>query len=206
LRFLQGHYLENVGDTDLVVLEMFRSSRFQDVSLSDWLAHTPPALVAQHLNVDVATIAKFPNDKPEIMSKYVASRLWPAAASPAAAGLLGGSKQPHREEKLLVLLCAVEIKKLTDANGNRSSIVSDGRRHRVRLRRHVHQIQRAPKSRGSNRHAPRGRHRRDRPSGYDANRPSHPSRQHQPRRKRYLGLAKLDSVASFDRRRVRPVN
>ena len=42
-------------------------SYFADVSLSDWLARTPPALVARHLNVDVATIAKFPNDKPEIM-------------------------------------------------------------------------------------------------------------------------------------------
>jgi hypothetical protein len=56
-----------IGDTDMLVLEVFRSSYFADISLSDWLAHTPPALVAQHLNVDVATIAKFPNDKPEIM-------------------------------------------------------------------------------------------------------------------------------------------
>jgi oxalate decarboxylase len=63
----RGHYILNVGDTDLVFLEVFRSSYFADVSLSDWLARTPPALVAQHLNVDVATIAKFPNDKPEIM-------------------------------------------------------------------------------------------------------------------------------------------
>ena len=52
-----GHYMENVGDTDMVVLEVFRSSYFADISLSDWLARTPPALVAQHLNVDVATIA-----------------------------------------------------------------------------------------------------------------------------------------------------
>jgi len=44
----------------MMVLEVFRSSYFADVSLSDWLARTPPALVAQHLNVDVATIAKFP--------------------------------------------------------------------------------------------------------------------------------------------------
>jgi oxalate decarboxylase len=43
-----------------VVLEVFRSSYFADVSLSDWLARTPPALVAQHLNVEVATIAKSP--------------------------------------------------------------------------------------------------------------------------------------------------
>jgi oxalate decarboxylase len=48
-------------------LEVFRSPYFADVSLSDWLTHTPPELVAQHLNVDEATIAKFPNNKPEIM-------------------------------------------------------------------------------------------------------------------------------------------
>jgi oxalate decarboxylase len=37
------------------------------VSLSDWLTHTPPAMVAQHLRVDEAVIAQFPNNKPEIM-------------------------------------------------------------------------------------------------------------------------------------------
>lgn len=62
-----GHYIRNVGDTDLVFLEVFRAPEFQDVSLSDWLTHTPPAMVAQHLNVDPAVIARFPNDKPEIM-------------------------------------------------------------------------------------------------------------------------------------------
>jgi oxalate decarboxylase len=62
-----GHYIKNIGDTDLQFLEVFRSSYFADVSLSDWLTHTPPALVAQHLRMDEATIAKFPADKPEIM-------------------------------------------------------------------------------------------------------------------------------------------
>jgi oxalate decarboxylase len=62
-----GHYILNTGDTDLVFLEVFRSSYFADISLSDWLTHTPPEMVAQTLNVDPATIAKFPNNKPEIM-------------------------------------------------------------------------------------------------------------------------------------------
>jgi oxalate decarboxylase len=35
--------------------------------LSDWLTHTPPAMVAQHLNVDEETIAKFPNNEPVVM-------------------------------------------------------------------------------------------------------------------------------------------
>jgi oxalate decarboxylase len=45
----QGHYLRNTGTSDLVYLEVFRSSYFADVSLTDWLTHTPRAMVAQTL-------------------------------------------------------------------------------------------------------------------------------------------------------------
>jgi oxalate decarboxylase len=62
-----GHYIKNTGDTDLKFLEVFRSDRFEDVSLSDWLAHAPRALVAQHLNMDPSVIAQFPSNKPEIV-------------------------------------------------------------------------------------------------------------------------------------------
>jgi oxalate decarboxylase len=62
-----GHYIQNTGDTDLQVLEIFRAPQFQDVSLSDWVTHTPPKLVAQHLNLNEQTIAKLPKNKPEIM-------------------------------------------------------------------------------------------------------------------------------------------
>jgi oxalate decarboxylase len=62
-----GHYIKNTGNTDLQVLEVFRAPQFQDVSLSDWITHTPPSMVAQHLNVSEATIAKFPKNRPEIM-------------------------------------------------------------------------------------------------------------------------------------------
>jgi oxalate decarboxylase len=62
-----GHYIKNTGDTDLQFLEVFKSPYFADVSLSDWISRTPPAMVAQHLNVSEATIAKFPKDKPEVM-------------------------------------------------------------------------------------------------------------------------------------------
>ncbi len=62
-----GHYVKNIGNTDLQFLEVFRSPYFEDVSLSDWLTHTPPAMVAATLNMDPAVIAKFPNDRPEII-------------------------------------------------------------------------------------------------------------------------------------------
>ncbi|MEK7968523.1 cupin domain-containing protein, partial [Burkholderia contaminans] len=40
-----GHYVQNTGSTDLVFLEIFKTDRYAEVSLSDWLAHTPPQLV-----------------------------------------------------------------------------------------------------------------------------------------------------------------
>jgi oxalate decarboxylase len=57
------HYIENTGDTDLIFLEMFKSSFYQDLSLSEWLAHTPPELVMAHLNIDKATLDAMAKDK-----------------------------------------------------------------------------------------------------------------------------------------------
>jgi oxalate decarboxylase len=64
-----GHYVENVGATDLIFVGVFRASRYEEVSLSNWLAHTPPKLVAQHLNVDEQMITTWPNNAPGIMPK-----------------------------------------------------------------------------------------------------------------------------------------
>ncbi len=64
-----GHYVENVGATDLVFVGVFRAPRYEEVSLSNWLTHTPPELVAQHLNIDPQVIAKWPNSAPGIMPK-----------------------------------------------------------------------------------------------------------------------------------------
>jgi oxalate decarboxylase len=45
------HNIENVGDTDLIFLEMFaKVDRYQEFSFSEWLAHTPPELVMAHLH------------------------------------------------------------------------------------------------------------------------------------------------------------
>jgi oxalate decarboxylase len=62
-----GHYLENTGNTDLVYMEVFRADRFEEVSLSDWLAHSPIDMVAETLNLDPSTIAQFPKNRPDIV-------------------------------------------------------------------------------------------------------------------------------------------
>ncbi len=54
------HYIENLGDTDLVFLEMFKSAHYEDISLAEWLAHTPHQLVDQHLRVGRALLDSIP--------------------------------------------------------------------------------------------------------------------------------------------------
>jgi oxalate decarboxylase len=54
-----GHYVQNTGDTDLVFMEIFKDDKFQEVSLSQWLAVTPPDLVASHLNMDPKLFEQF---------------------------------------------------------------------------------------------------------------------------------------------------
>jgi len=46
---------------------MFKASVYQDLALSEWLSHTPPELVAAHLNLDQATLDAIPRNEPLIV-------------------------------------------------------------------------------------------------------------------------------------------
>ncbi len=61
------HYIENTGNVDLKFLEMFKATQFQDLSLSEWLTHTPPELVMAHLNIDKATWDEIPKEAHVVM-------------------------------------------------------------------------------------------------------------------------------------------
>ena len=61
------HYVQNIGSTELKFLEMFKSSFYQDLALSEWLRHTPPELVIAHLEIDKATLDAIPKDEPIVM-------------------------------------------------------------------------------------------------------------------------------------------
>jgi oxalate decarboxylase len=63
------HYVQNTGDTDLKFLEMFKSSAYQDLALSEWLTHTPPELVMAHLGIDRSTLEAIPNEEVVVMPK-----------------------------------------------------------------------------------------------------------------------------------------
>ena len=55
-----GHYVQNVGDTDMQFFAVFRTPNFQEVNLSDWLKHSPAEMVAEHLNVDPTMVPQWP--------------------------------------------------------------------------------------------------------------------------------------------------
>jgi hypothetical protein len=62
-----GHYVQNIGDTDMQFFAVFRTSKFAEFSLSDWLAHSPQEMVAEHLNVDPTIVPYWPGSNALIM-------------------------------------------------------------------------------------------------------------------------------------------
>jgi oxalate decarboxylase len=65
---LAGHYVENTGATDLVVLEMFKAHEFVDVSLNNWIRHLPPEMVTSHLGLDSTALQSIPAEKLEFIA------------------------------------------------------------------------------------------------------------------------------------------
>jgi oxalate decarboxylase len=57
------HYIENTGDTELMFLEMFKTPHYADISLAEWLAHTPALLVDQHLGVGQEVLRKIAKEE-----------------------------------------------------------------------------------------------------------------------------------------------
>ncbi|KAJ7190749.1 putative oxalate decarboxylase/oxidase [Mycena pura] len=58
-----GHYVENTGNTTLKYLEIFNTDKYQDISLNQWLALTPPELVKAHLQLSDETISSLSKTK-----------------------------------------------------------------------------------------------------------------------------------------------
>lgn len=64
-----GHYIKAVGDEPLVFLEIFRAGTFgqpttyNDFPLSQWLALTPPEIVARNLNVSIDLVKQLKQEK-----------------------------------------------------------------------------------------------------------------------------------------------
>jgi FixJ family two-component response regulator len=57
------HYIENTGDTDLILLETLAAAEFSDVSLNQWLRRVPSEMLKAHLNIDKEMALKIPAEK-----------------------------------------------------------------------------------------------------------------------------------------------
>jgi len=66
--FGTAHYVENTGDSQLRFLELFKSDRFADVSLTQWLALTPHKLVADHLHLSQDVVAQLRKEKHPVVA------------------------------------------------------------------------------------------------------------------------------------------
>lgn len=57
---MSGHYIENTGDEDILLLAMFASNKFQIVSLNRWLRALPQSVAMAHTNFSAEDLAKIP--------------------------------------------------------------------------------------------------------------------------------------------------
>ncbi len=58
-----GHYIEQVGDEPTQILIVFNSGLYQEISISNWLAANPPAMVADNFKLTAEQVAKLPKGK-----------------------------------------------------------------------------------------------------------------------------------------------
>lgn len=64
-----GHYVENTSqDEPLVWIEMYKSDHVADISLTQWLAVSNPALVARTLNVSIDVVRSLKKEKQELLA------------------------------------------------------------------------------------------------------------------------------------------
>jgi len=56
-----GHYIENTGKEEIVLLAMFRSPVFTEMSLNRWVHRLPQQLLQDHLDLTAAEIAQIPD-------------------------------------------------------------------------------------------------------------------------------------------------
>lgn len=58
-----GHYILNTGTENLVWIEIYRSERVADISLTQWLALTPADIVASTLKIPISVVHNLKKEK-----------------------------------------------------------------------------------------------------------------------------------------------
>lgn len=62
--YISGHYIENTSKTEnLVWIEIYKSDRVVDISLTQWLALTPSDIVASTLKIPISVAQNLKKEK-----------------------------------------------------------------------------------------------------------------------------------------------
>ncbi|WP_263372567.1 cupin domain-containing protein [Granulicella cerasi] len=65
---MSGHCIENTGDEDIVFLELFKASSFEDISLNQWIARMPDRMAEAHLKIPVEKIRMAPQERLAVLA------------------------------------------------------------------------------------------------------------------------------------------
>ncbi len=65
--FCYGHYIQNTGEETLWYLEVFKSPKYADISLTQWMALVPKELVSSNLNIGPEVMGALRKDKWEVV-------------------------------------------------------------------------------------------------------------------------------------------
>lgn len=60
---MAGHCIENTGTEDLIVLAIFKSSQYQDISLNEWIARMPAGMASAHLKLNAEEVRSAPQSR-----------------------------------------------------------------------------------------------------------------------------------------------
>ena len=66
---MAGHSIENTGTEDLIFLEMFKSPRYADISLNQWIARMPDKTAEAHLKLPLSTIRSAPQGDNDVLPR-----------------------------------------------------------------------------------------------------------------------------------------
>ena len=64
---MAGHSIENTGTEDVVFLELFKSPRYMDFSLNQWIARMPDKMAEAHLKLPAKTIRSAPQGENDVL-------------------------------------------------------------------------------------------------------------------------------------------
>ena len=66
---MAAHYIENTGTEDLVFLEMFKTEKYETISINEWITRMPDKMAQAHLKLPLASIRKIPATQNVILPK-----------------------------------------------------------------------------------------------------------------------------------------